>query len=190
MLQPTLLSIVESDNNLSNLFHDEPSVAYRSITTFSMVAQRQGFQNQAYTRSVCRMYTFLWNTKFYMKCYTAQKMKFPIKDFSSKCDEIRSFLQIWSHLPGKSFMENIIFYTCYMCRLNSFWVTFSYFSIMAFFRLTKISHVSFLDIGIKTKAGNHRKFLFFVYRTLVYLVPNFLIKTWTFTWKNWGKQVQ
>ena len=125
----------------------------------------------------CTPYTFLWNTKFYMKCYTAQKMKFPIKDFSSKCDEIRSFLQIWSHLPGKSFMENIIFYTCYMCRLNSFSGTFSYFSIMAFFRLTKISHVSFLDIGLKTKAGNHRKFLFFVYRTLVYLVPNFLIKT-------------
>ena len=125
----------------------------------------------------CTPYTFLWNTKFYMKCYTAQKMKFPIKDFSSKCDEIRSFLQIWSHLPGKSFMENIIFYTCYMCRLNSFSGTFSYFSIMAFFRLTKISHVSFLDIGLKTKAGNHRKFLFFVYRTLVCLVPNFLIKT-------------
>ena len=125
----------------------------------------------------CTPYTFLWNTKFYMKCYTAQKMKFPIKDFSSKCDEIRSFLQIWSHLPEKSFMENIIFYTCYMCRLNSFSGTFSYFSIMAFFRLTKISHVSFLDIGLKTKAGNHRKFLFFVYRTLVCLVPNFLIKT-------------
>ena len=28
---------------------------------------------------------------------TAQKMKFSIKDFSSKCDEIRSFQQIWSH---------------------------------------------------------------------------------------------
>ena len=39
---------------------------------------------------------------------TAQKMKFFIKDFSSKCDQIRSFLRIWSHLLEKSLMENFI----------------------------------------------------------------------------------
>ena len=33
---------------------------------------------------------------------TAQKMKYSIKDFFSKCDQIRSFLQIWSHLLKKS----------------------------------------------------------------------------------------
>ena len=36
-------------------------------------------------------------------------MKFFIKDFSSKCDQIRSFLRIWSHLLEKSLMENFIF---------------------------------------------------------------------------------
>ena len=36
-------------------------------------------------------------------------MKFPIKDFFSKCDRIRSFLRIWSYLPKKSLMENFIF---------------------------------------------------------------------------------
>ena len=41
--------------------------------------------------------------------YTAQKMKFSIKDFFSKCDQIHSFLQIWSHLLKKSLMENYIF---------------------------------------------------------------------------------
>ena len=40
---------------------------------------------------------------------TAQKMKFSIKDFSSKCDQIRSFVQIWSHLLKKSLMTNFIF---------------------------------------------------------------------------------
>ena len=40
---------------------------------------------------------------------TAQKMKFPIKDFFSKCDQIRSKLRIWSHLLMKSLMENFIF---------------------------------------------------------------------------------
>ena len=33
---------------------------------------------------------------------SAQKMKFSIKDFFSKCDQILSFLQIWSHLLKKS----------------------------------------------------------------------------------------
>ena len=41
--------------------------------------------------------------------YTAQKMKFSIKDFFSKCDQIRSFLCIWSHLLKKSVMKNLIF---------------------------------------------------------------------------------
>ena len=39
----------------------------------------------------------------------AQKMKFPIKDYFSKCDQIRSFMRIWSHLLKKSLMENFIF---------------------------------------------------------------------------------
>ena len=37
---------------------------------------------------------------------TAQKMKFSITGFFSKCDQIRSFLRVWSHLLKKSLMEN------------------------------------------------------------------------------------
>ena len=40
---------------------------------------------------------------------TAQKMKFSIKDFFRKCDQIRSFLGMWSHILKKSLMENFIF---------------------------------------------------------------------------------
>ena len=40
---------------------------------------------------------------------TAQKMKFSIKHFFSKCHQIHSFLGIWSHLLKKSLMENFIF---------------------------------------------------------------------------------
>ena len=36
-------------------------------------------------------------------------MKFSIKDFLSKCDQIRSFLWIWSYLLNKSLMKNFIF---------------------------------------------------------------------------------
>ena len=40
---------------------------------------------------------------------TAQKMKFSIKDFFSKCEQMRRKLQIWSHLRRKSLMENFVF---------------------------------------------------------------------------------
>ena len=43
--------------------------------------------------------------------FTAQKTKFSVKDFFSKCDQIRSFLRIWSHLLKKFLMENFIFST-------------------------------------------------------------------------------
>ena len=44
---------------------------------------------------------------------TAQKIKFSIKDFFSKCDQVRNFLRIWSHLLKKSLMENLIFCVVY-----------------------------------------------------------------------------
>ena len=44
-----------------------------------------------------------------MKLQAFIKMKFFIIDFLSKCDQIRSFLRIWSHLLKKSLMENFIF---------------------------------------------------------------------------------
>ena len=47
---------------------------------------------------------------------TAQKMKFSIKDFFSKWDQIRSFLRIWPHLLKKSFKEIFIF--CNVCCSN------------------------------------------------------------------------
>ena len=47
--------------------------------------------------------------------YSAQKMKFSIKDFSSKYDQIRRRLRIWSHSLEKSLMENFIF-----CAVNSY----------------------------------------------------------------------
>ena len=36
-------------------------------------------------------------------------MKFSIKYFFRKCDQIRNFLQIWSYLLKKFSMENFIF---------------------------------------------------------------------------------
>ena len=40
---------------------------------------------------------------------TAQKMKFSIRDFFRKCEQIRSFMWVWSYLLKKFFMKNFIF---------------------------------------------------------------------------------
>ena len=44
---------------------------------------------------------------------TAQKMKFSIKDYFNKWDQIRRKLRIWSHIRKKSWMENFIY--CAVC---------------------------------------------------------------------------
>ena len=49
---------------------------------------------------------------------TAQKMKFSIKDFSSKGDQIRRKLRIWSHLLKESLMENFIFSSVFSVQCN------------------------------------------------------------------------
>ena len=51
---------------------------------------------------------------------TAQKIKFSIMNFFSKCDQILSFLRIWSHLLKKFLMENFIF-----CAVKDGWFTLS-----------------------------------------------------------------
>ena len=63
----------------------------------------------------------------------SQKMKFSIKDFFSKCDQIYKKLRIWSHLLKKSSMENFIFCAVYnLPRNNKVWkfksnyITYSY----------------------------------------------------------------
>ena len=49
-----------------------------------------------------------------------EKMRLSIKDFFSKCDQIRSFQRIWSHLLKKSWMENLIF-CAVRCREKDPW---------------------------------------------------------------------
>ena len=61
--------------------------------------------------------------KWILVHYTVQKMKFSIVDFFSKCDQIRSFLRIWSHLLKKSTMENFIF-----CAVFRFYLSHKFYN--------------------------------------------------------------
>ena len=55
----------------------------------------------------------------YSRCYYCTKIKFFMKDFFSKCNQIRSFLRNWSHLQQKSLMQNFIFCATYLMKLGT-----------------------------------------------------------------------
>ena len=46
-------------------------------------------------------------------------MKFPIKGFFTKCDQVNSFLRIWLHLRQKSLMKNFIFVQCSVSYISN-----------------------------------------------------------------------
>ena len=61
------------------------------------------YMRMTYIELAYDVYTIVCTT------WPTQKMKLPIKDFFSKCNQIHSFPRIWSHLLKKSFMKNFIF---------------------------------------------------------------------------------
>ena len=76
---------------------------------------------------------------------TAQKMKFSIKDFFSKCDQIRISLRIWSHLLKKFSVKIFIF--CAVCMYIHTYthVMFCFHSLLSNYNL-KITEVTVIHI--------------------------------------------
>ena len=60
-------------------------------------------------------------TNTFRHVFRCAKMTFSIKDFISKCDQIRSLLRIWFHLLNKSSMENLILCAVYYNKFCSKW---------------------------------------------------------------------
>ena len=63
------------------------------------------------------------------------KMKFSVKNFFSKLDQICSFLGIWLHLLKKSLMKRFIFYAVIIENvktINSFFKLVIFFSRLIF----------------------------------------------------------
>ena len=108
-----------------------------------------------------KLIKFLLHTEF-----TAQKMKFPIQYFFSKCEQIRSFLErktsffvqckfsvywntllilsflrICSYLPKKSLMENFIFCAVTLLSIYNFC---KWFQVYFFIVLALLSEVQYL----------------------------------------------
>ena len=82
---------------------------------------------------------------------TAQKMKFFIKSFFSKCDKIRRKLRIWSHLLKKSLMENFIFCAVYSINIRKIHMKYSNDSNEVFLSLS--IHREFYLLRMLVKIG-------------------------------------
>ena len=72
--------------------------------------------------------------------FIAQKMKFSIKNFFSNCQQICSFVRIWSHLPKISLMENLIFCAVFLLILLHYCIIM----FMCFMR--RVYHTSLLRL--------------------------------------------
>ena len=87
---------------------------FRTATLHGIIAL---LQNQYQSNFIWKFLRYIWFLSDWIfetaSCITVQKMKFSIMDFFSKCDQIRSFLLIWSHLLKKCVMKNFIFCAMY-----------------------------------------------------------------------------
>ena len=87
-----------------------------------MFFYRQTLPGNCYITVWCSWLSSLWSICLKIgAAYTAQKTKFSIKDFFSKCDKIRSFLRIWSHLLEKSIIGKLHFLCSDKCILMLRW---------------------------------------------------------------------
>ena len=73
--------------------------------------------------------------KWIKKLYTAQKIKFPIKDFFSKCDQFR----IWSHLlRNEEILNGKVHFLCGVSVIRTLVMVISqYRAVGSFFRSTQ-----------------------------------------------------
>ena len=107
---------------------------------------------------------------------TAQKMKFSMKDFLSKYDQIRSFLRIWSYLLKTTLMENFIFYVMNVNKnLIKLFRKNIFFSYLPFIDNEAIRKLFFLNFGSTRYAFEYVSGFFNTFWNFFNL--NFKIKT-------------
>ena len=105
------------NNSNLNFFYAKEKVSVTYFKVLKETTQRSNFVSSVNTTLHLKLATANLFVGFVLtaskntshRAFTAQKMKFLIKDFFSKCHEIRRKLWIWSHLLKRSVMQNFIF---------------------------------------------------------------------------------
>ena len=93
----------------ANLTHQAPKFPLVLLYTFH---QFLILLEESYTRTRLKIFILWMVFVEYSQCWLFNTIKYStlhIKDFSSKCDQVRKKLWIWLHLLEKSLMENLIF---------------------------------------------------------------------------------
>ena len=110
---------VEKRGNVICIVNPVMHVSQNGQTLYKNLAADDGrtLSVLGYFEILCIKWLIAVNVFIY-RC--TQKKKFPIKDFFSKCDQIRSFLLIWSHLLRKSLIKNIYFFCNLFCVRHCF----------------------------------------------------------------------
>ena len=86
---------------------------YLLLPTFAKKLHRRCLAGSSIRHYLCRVVSAIREReecrRHHLNKHTAQKTKFSIKDFFSKCDQICNFCVFCSHLLKKSLMANFIF---------------------------------------------------------------------------------
>ena len=125
LLWETELSVIKFTDG-SHYFkrnYCESNIIWRKVT-----ARQKMVNTSAKWSSIIQVWLKL-SLLYKINEFTAQKMKFSIKDSFSKYDQIRRKLRIWSNLLKKSLMENFIF-----CAINRNRVTYTLWKIKALWK--------------------------------------------------------
>ena len=131
-----------------------------------------GFSFQRVSRNKISWFLFFHRKTLCLRGFiqvTAQKMKFSVKNFFSKCDQIRSFLQTGSYLLKKSSMENFLFCTVGSQSIGS--------SKKWYCGLFKQSYVRKMDMFYVTITGNFELFQYFNFEAKFLKKENLFQKT-------------
>ena len=102
-------------------------ISYRSFSQCRMSLWCDVYEKKCMTHASCRVILkkieVIWLTghitsNFFSRlCFPPhKKWSFDIKNFFSKCEQIRSFMRISYHVLKKSLMENFIFFLKYLVQ--------------------------------------------------------------------------
>ena len=105
-LKQTAIILNKSLNDAKNSIYNQWHLMSLDIIDSKILKPHPPVKKKTPPKNICKV-------SIDNKSITAQKMKFSIKDFFSKCDQIRRKLRIWSHLLKKSLMEKLIFCAVY-----------------------------------------------------------------------------
>ena len=110
------LVITATDTEISDMIQKADLNMYQERSSCAVDLELQSYFDYVVQNEIMAYPSNNWTEG---KNITAQKMKFSIKDFSSKCDKIGSFLRTWSHFLKKYLIENFIFCTVHVSNNHS-----------------------------------------------------------------------